>query len=84
MTWSSNGDYGVVEIRDTGIGMDETTLKGLFRKSRVLGPEAARSGAGLGLYIAKSFLDMQDSAISVVSDPGKGTTFRIKLPLASP
>jgi signal transduction histidine kinase len=84
LTWSSNGGDAVVEIQDTGIGMDEATLKGLFRKSRVLGPEAGRSGAGLGLYIAKSFLDMQNGAISVVSECGKGTTFRIKLPLADP
>ncbi|HVZ81584.1 MAG TPA: PAS domain S-box protein [bacterium] len=81
LSWGIEEGFGVVEIADTGVGMDDPTLKGLFNKSRVLGPEAGRSGAGLGLYIAKRFLDLQNAVISVSSERGKGSTFRIKLPL---
>jgi signal transduction histidine kinase len=78
----SYGDFGVIEIKDTGIGMSKETLKRLFTKERVMGTEASRAGAGLGLYIAKSFLELQGGSITVSSEVGKGSVFRIKLPKA--
>jgi len=72
--------FGLVKVSDTGIGMSENVLKRLFTKDRVLGSEASRSGAGLGLYIAKSFMQLQNGDISVISQPGKGSTFYLKIP----
>lgn len=84
LNWKNEKDLGSLEITDTGIGMDPDTRKRLFTKSKVLGPEAGRAGAGLGLFIAKSFMDLQNCEITVISEKGNGSTFRIKMPLARP
>jgi signal transduction histidine kinase len=76
----SEGDQGVIEVRDTGIGMDEETLGSLFTKNRVLGKEAHRSGAGLGLYISKHFMNIQKGDITVTSEIGKGSCFKLVVP----
>ncbi len=72
--------FSLVEIRDTGIGMGPETLAKLFTRERVMGQEAARAGAGLGLYIAKSFMKLQNGDITVKSEKGKGTSFFVKIP----
>lgn len=77
---SAQGDLGIVEIRDTGIGMSPETLSRLFTKERVMGAEAARAGAGLGLYIARSFMELQKGGIEVASEIGKGSVFYVKIP----
>ena len=76
-----NGLWGSVEISDTGIGMTAETIQRLFTKSRVLGSEASRAGAGLGLYIAKNFMNLQKGDITVTSEFGKGSTFFVTIPL---
>lgn len=76
----SEGSFGVIEVRDTGIGMSPETLGRLFTKERVMGAEAARAGAGLGLYIAKNFMELQKGGIGVVSEVGKGSSFFVKIP----
>ena len=79
----TDGAFGVIEVVDTGIGMSEETLKRLFTKDRALGAEAGRSGAGLGLYIAKNFMNLQNGDITVTSIKDKGTCFSVKIPLSS-
>ena len=74
------GDLAVVEISDTGIGMKPEVLHRLFTKERIMGAEASRSGAGLGLFIAKSFLQLQGGDITVQSQFGQGSVFSLKLP----
>ncbi len=76
----SEGDMGVIEVKDTGIGMDEATLGRLFTQNRVLGKEAHRSGAGLGLYISKHFMKLQKGDITVTSEVGKGSCFKLMVP----
>ncbi len=76
------GEEGIIDVRDTGIGMSEEVLTRLFKKSRVLGKEASRAGAGLGLYIAKNFMKVQGGDITVISRPGEGTCFSVRLPLS--
>jgi PAS domain S-box-containing protein len=78
-TGSENG-FGWIKVKDTGIGMDEAVLKKLFTKERILGAEASRAGAGLGLYIAKSFMELQKGDISVESTVGQGSSFCLKIP----
>jgi signal transduction histidine kinase len=78
----AEGSFGIIEVADTGIGMSPETLKRLFSKERVMGTEASRAGAGLGLYIAKSFMELQNGGITVSSEVGKGSTFSIKIPVA--
>ncbi len=75
-----DGDFAVVEIEDSGIGMKPETMERLFTKERVMGAEASRSGSGLGLFIAKSFLQLQGGDLTARSQEGQGSVFRVKIP----
>ena len=71
-------------IRDTGLGMTEEQIKGLFQpdiKVTVKGTSGEK-GAGLGLVLCKRFVDLNHGEISVSSKQGEGTTFRVILPAA--
>ena len=76
------GDY-VIRVRDTGIGMSEAFAGRIFapfereRTSTVSGIQ----GTGLGMTITKNILDMMGGTISLVSAPGKGTEFTVRLRL---
>jgi PAS domain S-box-containing protein len=76
----SNEKEGTILVEDTGIGMGPETMGRLFTKSRVMGKEASRAGAGLGLFIAKRFMQLQQGDIEVSSELGKGTRFYLRLP----
>ncbi|MDO8649576.1 MAG: PAS domain S-box protein [Candidatus Peregrinibacteria bacterium] len=76
------GDYGVVDVSDTGKGMSPEMLKKLFTRDQILGGSASPDkSAGLGLYIAMNFLKLQNGEITVTSEEGKGTTFTYRVPL---
>ena len=74
-------DQVIVEISDTGIGIEEADLPFIF--DAFYRADKARSahtgGSGLGLAIVKKILDMEGSTIEVQSTPGKGTTVRVSL-----
>ncbi|HVM32942.1 MAG TPA: HAMP domain-containing sensor histidine kinase [bacterium] len=80
LRWGSEGDRGVVEIHDTGIGMTPEVMSRLFSKGRIFGQEAHRAGAGLGLFIGKKFMKLQKGDIRVTSEPGRGSCFALVLP----
>jgi signal transduction histidine kinase len=72
-----------VTIQDNGIGMDESMQKNIFSNphlSRRLGTEGEKS-TGLGLSLIKQLVDILNGNISVSSEPLKGTTFTVYLPL---
>lgn len=79
------GDQAVIEISDTGIGMDEKQLRTAFQPFR--GSTAAvasnEEGTGLGLYLCKRLVDMHGGSIDLVSSPGNGLTVTLHLPLAN-
>ncbi|MDQ6986474.1 MAG: PAS domain S-box protein [Mariprofundaceae bacterium] len=76
----SNPDACVcIEIEDNGIGMDKETLKRIFEPYFTT-KEVGR-GTGLGLPMVKGCVEMQGGCINVESTPGKGSSFRIWLPL---
>ncbi len=62
-------------IRDTGIGMDETTLFHIF--DRYYQSDLNASGYGIGLHIVKTFCDEHGVKIDIDSRAGEGTTFRL-------
>ncbi|HEX6929148.1 MAG TPA: response regulator [Gammaproteobacteria bacterium] len=70
-----------ITITDTGRGMDERTLKRLFRPySRVRSAEGAQvEGTGLGLAICREIVEAMGGNIHVVSEPGKGSTFTVEV-----
>ncbi len=75
------GKYGIVEVRDTGTGMPDDVLNNLFTKEKALsGPPTSGGGAGLGLYIAKGFIEVQKGDITATSVVGEGSTFVLRIP----
>jgi len=77
------GPDAVLEVRDTGIGMDAADVERIFEPFVRL--DAARGndtgGSGLGLSIARAIVSAHEGALSVQSAPGAGSTFTIRLPL---
>ena len=71
-----------VEVRDTGIGMDEETLGRVFRPFERAAQDVSSDGFGLGLAITKGLMNALGGSLDVESALGKGSTFRLKLPLA--
>ncbi len=66
---------GWLVIKDTGIGMDETTLFHIF--DRYYQSDLSASGYGIGLHIVKTFCDEHAIEIKIDSKKGEGTTFRL-------
>ena len=73
----------VFEIADSGIGMTEEQIAGLFQPFSQADSSTNRKygGTGLGLAIIRRFTDLMKGDVSLESEAGKGSTFTIRLPL---
>jgi signal transduction histidine kinase len=81
--WAKNGE-ATVEVRDQGIGLSAAEQGQLFKRfSRLVSPQHY-GGFGLGLWIAKVFVEGMGGRVEVESTPGCGASFRAILPLAGP
>ncbi len=75
-------DNVIVEISDTGIGINEEDMKKLFQiehNFQLIGTNGEK-GSGLGLILCKEFIDKHDGEIQVESVEGKGSSFKLYLP----
>lgn len=83
ITCSQHGNGTEIEVRDTGPGIPQNDLPFIFE--RFYRGDKARSratgGAGLGLSIAQWIVQAHHGKITAQSEVGKGTTFRVSLPL---
>lgn len=70
-----------LEVKDTGIGMDEIMLSRIFQPFERLASETNTDGFGLGLPITKGLVDLLGGTITVASEAGSGSTFWVTLPL---
>jgi len=72
----------VISVSDSGIGIElgdqQEVFKRFFRSS--LATRSAIQGTGLGLVITKTIIDHHHGSIDLESEPGRGTTVRIKIP----
>lgn len=80
------GRYVEVRVRDNGTGIDKSMLNRVFEPFlRVASTKYGSSGVGIGLALAKELVEMHQGSIRAESDGvGKGSTFIIKLPVATP
>ncbi len=72
--------YASFEIQDGGEGIDEEQIPLLFEPFFSTKPK----GSGFGLAIVQRIVDEHGGLVSVISERGQGTTFKIQLPLADP
>jgi signal transduction histidine kinase len=71
----------IFEINDNGIGMDRETRESLFT---LFFSSKGNKGTGLGLFIADKIIDQHGGKISVESQPGQGSSFKISIPKRIP
>ena len=70
-----------VEISDTGIGMDNETLKRIFVPFERAAQNVNSEGFGLGLFLTKGLVKVLGGTLDVESELGKGSLFRLQFPL---
>ena len=81
------GDEAVLEVADSGVGIAAADRQRIFDRFWQADPSRRRAqgdgqGAGLGLSIVKWIVDAHRGSIDLFGEPGAGTTFRVRLPLA--
>jgi PAS domain S-box-containing protein len=75
-----------IHVRDTGIGLSPAERERIFEKFvQLAGPQHGRfAGTGIGLTVARSFVELHGGRIWVDSDLGRGSTFHVRLPKVQP
>jgi signal transduction histidine kinase len=75
-----------IDVTDTGIGIEESDLEMIFEEFTQVDQSSTREhgGAGLGLAISRRLIRAMGGALTVTSVPGRGSTFRVELPLTPP
>jgi CheY-like chemotaxis protein len=76
------GDYALIEVSDTGVGLQTDSVGRLFEPFFSTKELRDQSGTGLGLAIVHGVVKEHDGFIDVRSEPGKGTTFSLYFPLS--
>lgn len=77
--------FSQIIVADTGVGMSDVEVSKLFQinKSRSKDGTAGERGSGLGLLLCKDMIERQDGYITVESEPNKGSSFTVSLPVQS-
>jgi hypothetical protein len=83
VTTTTHGSNYVISVQDTGIGIAVSELDKLFKPFQQIDSGLTRKyeGSGLGLSICYQLLHLMGGQIVVISEPGKGSTFRAVVPI---
>lgn len=72
--------YTVFKVKDSGVGIAKSELEAIFQPFYQANNSNSTGGTGLGLSISKSLVEMHGGTLSVKSEVGKGSCFKVKLP----
>lgn len=77
-----NDDYIDIKVKDTGIGIPNDKLEDIFEKFKQVDNRLTKvsEGSGIGLSIVKSLVNLHDGTISVKSNVGLGSEFKVSIP----
>jgi two-component system sensor histidine kinase KdpD len=78
------GDSVVLEVADHGPGVPDQLKTRIFEPFERLDERGTGNGVGLGLAVAKGFLDAMGGSVTALDTPGGGLTMRVILPVAAP
>mgnify|MGYP000147093941 CR=1 FL=1 len=81
----SSGGRACISVRDSGIGIPADKQSKIFQCYEQAGhcPSAEKEGSGIGLSLVKTFVEMQQGNIKIISEENKGTEFIIDFPIRS-
>jgi signal transduction histidine kinase len=83
VTARSNGGEVIVSVHDDGVGIAPEDQTRIFEEFEQVGTAQRQEGTGLGLALARRFVELHGGRLWVESEPGKGSTFTFTLPRAS-
>jgi len=76
-----DGAWMELTVSDNGIGIPESDLERVFGKFERANAQARQSGAGLGLSLVKSFVELHGGRIEITSTPNQGTRVNCYIPV---
>jgi len=78
-----DNNHWLIEVTDTGMGIQKDEQAVIFEPFQQVNKSVTRDnrGVGLGLSITKQLVELMDGKIMIESEPGKGSTFRVSLPI---
>jgi signal transduction histidine kinase len=78
-----NGEWAEIAVSDTGVGIAQDEQDAIFRRFYRVDTSRSTKGSGLGLAICAWIAEAHGGSISVSSEPGKGSTFTVRLPVTA-
>ncbi|MCH5221741.1 MAG: substrate-binding domain-containing protein [Muribaculaceae bacterium] len=80
VSWSSDNENLSLSVKDTGIGISKEDIANIFERFFQV-DKVSSQGSGIGLALTKALVELHEGTLTVDSEPGKGSTFTITLPV---